>query len=111
MVIINNDNDCHLDCLNNETNKTIITYGFSSKADLTASSVGDSVLEEICICYLQETLKDRNGGMVEPQEFLVRLKDDIYDPYVVMAATSFAVLNGININLFTNKLHDSVNVV
>jgi hypothetical protein len=111
MVIINNDNEYYLDCLNNGLSKEIITYGFSSKANLTASSIGKSMLDEICICYLQETLKDRNGGMVEPQEFLIRIKDDVYDPYVIMAATSFAVLNGINLNLFTNMLHDPVNMV
>ena len=55
-LIINSDIVENLNLLEN-IKATVITYGFNSKATITASSVGE---EEIMLC-LQRTLKDKNG--------------------------------------------------
>ena len=62
-LIINSDIESNLDLIK-DINATVITFGFNSKATITASSVED---EEIMIC-LQRTIKNKNNEVIEPQE-------------------------------------------
>lgn len=62
-VVINSDIENNLSLLE-DINATVITYGFNSKATITASSVGE---EEIMLC-LQRTLRTKSKKEIEPQE-------------------------------------------
>lgn len=85
-VIINSDIQNNLSLLEN-INATIITYGFNSKATITASSVNE---EEIMIC-LQRTIENKNKEKIEPQE----IKMEIYEnANCTMAIASILVIYG-----------------
>lgn len=62
-IIINTDIVKDLKFLG-DIKATLITYGFNSKATITASSVGD---DEIMIC-VQRNFKNKNGKTIELQE-------------------------------------------
>ena len=70
-LIINSDIVENLNLLEN-IKATVITYGFNSKATITASSVGE---EEIMLC-LQRTIKDKNGKDIEAQEINVPINEN-----------------------------------
>ena len=63
-VIINSD----IEGINAE----VVTYGFNSKATITASSVEE---DEIMLC-LQRNLKTKNGKNLEPEEIRVPLYEN-----------------------------------
>ena len=63
-LIINSDIESNLDLLNN-VNTTVISYGFNSKATITASSVGEN---EMLIC-VQRAIEGKNNNVIEPEEF------------------------------------------
>lgn len=69
-VIVNSDIESNLQLLEN-IKATVITYGFNSKATITASSVGE---EEMMLC-IQRTWQDKMGKNIEPQE----IKQPIYE--------------------------------
>ena len=75
-----------------------VTYGFNSKASITTSSVGDTISEDNFMCCLQRTISTRNGQLVEPQEYRIRLEPGQLDAYNVLAAASFALVNGVDLN-------------
>ncbi len=75
-----------------------VTYGFNSKASITASSIGDEIISEGFLCCLQRKVSARNGTVVEPQEYRIPVKLDGMDPYCFLAATAFSVVNGIDLN-------------
>ena len=70
---------------------SVITYGFNSKASVTASSVRDNTLT-VCV---QRAIPTLSGGKVEQQEFNVsfnsRQKDDISH---LLAAVTAALVDG-----------------
>ena len=70
-VIINSDIVENLNLLEN-IKATIITYGFNSKATITASSVGE---EEIMLC-IQRTFKNKNGENIEEQEINILINEN-----------------------------------
>ncbi len=76
----------------------IITYGFNSKANVTTSSIGDTIFKENFMCYLQQTILTKNGKKIEPQEYLIKVDSSEFNPYDVMAAASFALINGIDLS-------------
>lgn len=78
--------------------KHVVTYGFNSKASVTTSSVGDTVFEDTFICCLQKTIPANNGLLIEPQEYRVNIKPNGYDRHSILAAASFAIVNGIDLN-------------
>lgn len=85
-VIINSDIQNNLSLLEN-INATIVTYGFNSKATITASSVNE---EEIMIC-VQRTLESKNKEKIEPQE----IKMEIYEnANCTMAIASILLIYG-----------------
>lgn len=78
--------------------KRVVTYGFNSKASVTTSSVGDTVFEDTFICCLQKPISANNGLLIGPQEYRVNIKPDVYDRHSILAAASFAIVNGIDLN-------------
>ena len=70
-VVINSDIEDNLELIE-DLNATVITYGFNSKATITASSVGD---DEMMIC-LQRTICSKNKENIEPQEIKVPIYED-----------------------------------
>ncbi|MCR4435903.1 MAG: Mur ligase family protein [Clostridiales bacterium] len=78
-------------------NRHVVTYGFNPKASITASSTGDDLLKNY-MCCLQRTISARNGLLIEPQEYSVTVESGDMDAYNVLAASSFAILNGVNLN-------------
>ncbi len=73
---------------------SVLTYGFNSKASITASSIGEGIYRENYICCLQRTLLTKCGNIIEPQEFEIRVNSGSIDPYSVMAAAAFAIYSG-----------------
>lgn len=71
-LIINSDIESNLYLLEN-INTSVITYGFNTKATITASSVEK---EEMLLC-IQRTLKDKNGKDIEPQEVKVDINENV----------------------------------
>ena len=54
---------------------TVITYGFNSKATITASSVEE---DQVMVC-LQRTMKTREGKQMEPQEIEMPKLENVND--------------------------------
>lgn len=75
-----------------------VTYGFNSKACVTASSIGDTVYKEGFICCLQRSVSTRDGKVMEPQEYKIRLETGGFDCHNLLAAAAFAIVNGIDPN-------------
>ncbi|MCX7711923.1 MAG: Mur ligase family protein [Clostridia bacterium] len=76
----------------------IVTYGFNSKASVTTSSIGDPVFNGNFICSLQQTISTKNGRMIEPQEYIIPVQAGDTDSYNILAAASFAIVNGVDLN-------------
>ncbi|MFZ5988198.1 MAG: Mur ligase family protein [Bacillota bacterium] len=81
----------------------IVTYGFNLKASITTSSVGDLVAKDNIMCCLQRSIYTKSGTVIEPQEFIIKADLNGVDPYNVLAAATFALVNGIDINLINNQ--------
>jgi UDP-N-acetylmuramate-alanine ligase len=97
-VAIVNVDDSDLISLLQGTNHRFVTYGFNKKASITTSSIGDTVSKEGFICCLQRTIATRNGTVIEPQEYKLKLEANEFDSHNVLAAASFAIINGIDLN-------------
>lgn len=78
----------------------LVTFGFNSKASITTSSTGDVIDEDNLLCCLQRTISAKNGLVIEPQEYMIRVKTNENNVYNVLAAATFAIINGIDLNLF-----------
>lgn len=101
-IAIVNADDNELTNFLNGIKHYIITYGFNLKASLTTSSVGDLVAKNNIMCCLQRTVFARNGSIIEPQEFIIKTQTEMYDTYNVLAAATFALVNGVDLNLLSN---------
>ena len=77
---------------------SIVTYGFNSKASITTSSIGDIVYKDNFMCCLQRTISAKNGHLIEPQEYRIRMATAGLNTYNVLAAASFAIINGVDLN-------------
>ena len=71
-LIIDTDIENNLNLIEN-LNTEVITYGFNSKATITASSVGE---EEMMLC-IQRTFKDKNSKYIEPQEMKLAINENV----------------------------------
>lgn len=80
----------------------IVTYGFNLKASITTSSIGDLVTKDNILCCLQRRIHTKNGTVIEPQEFKVKTDIEGVDPNNVLAAATFALINGIDLNEIKN---------
>lgn len=76
-----------------------ITYGFNPKASVTTSSVGDDIANENFMCCLQRSISARNGTLIEPQEYKINIGVKDLHAYNVLAAASFAIINGVDMNI------------
>ena len=81
-----------------------VTYGFNKKASITTSSIGDTLFKDSFICCLQRSISTRNGKVIEPQEYKLKLEASEYDSHNVLAAASFAIINGIDLNNIYNMV-------
>jgi UDP-N-acetylmuramate-alanine ligase len=97
-VAIVNADDSELIGYLQGTKHHIVTYGFNTKASITTSSIGDAVFKDGFICYLQRALSDRTGEIIEPQEYKLNLESNEFDTHSLLAAASFAIINGIDLN-------------
>lgn len=70
-LIVNTDRVKTLDVFN-MFNLKIFTFGFNSKADVTASSVTE---DGILIC-VQKEIEGINGNIIEPQEIKINSEED-----------------------------------
>lgn len=82
----------------------VVTYGFNTKASVTTSSIGDVLFKDGFICCLQKTISARNGALMEPQEYKLKLDSGELDTHDVLAAASFAIVNGVDLN-HMNGMH------
>ncbi|TYQ15635.1 UNVERIFIED_CONTAM: UDP-N-acetylmuramyl tripeptide synthase [Acetivibrio alkalicellulosi] len=98
-VAIVNSDDNDLSSFLNGIKNYIVTYGFNLKASITTSSIGDLMSKDNIMCCLQRTIYTKNGKIIEPQEFKVKADLDGVDPYNVLAAATFALINGIDLNM------------
>lgn len=85
-LIINSDIESNFNLLEN-IRATVITYGFNTKATITASSVNE---EEIMIC-IQRNIKNKNGQILEPQEIKVEIYENVN---CTMAIVSLLLIYG-----------------
>ncbi len=83
-LIINSDIEDNLNLLK-ELNLTIITYGYNSKATLTASSIED---DTIIVC-LQRQITNLNSKLYEPQEIKICMQENI------KSETVYEIMGGI----------------
>ncbi len=97
IAIVNVDDNRLIDFLQGMKHYTV-TYGFNSKAGITASSIGDILQTNELICCLQQNLFTRNGVVLEPHEFKLTVDCSQHDVYDVLAAASFALVNDIDLN-------------
>lgn len=97
IAIVNADDSKLISLLQGKKQK-FVTYGFNTKASITTSSIGDTVYKDGFICCLQRTISDCNGREIEPQEYKLKLDTDNVDTHSVLAAASFAIVNGIDLN-------------
>lgn len=101
-IAIVNDDDNGLIKLFQDFKHPVVTYGFNTKASVTTSSIGDEFCKEGFICYLQKTISAKNGILMEPQEYKLKLDSNEHDTHNVLAAASFAIVNGIDLNNMTS---------
>lgn len=90
-LIINSDMKTNLEMLDN-LNVNVITYGFNSKATITASSVTE---ENILLC-VQRNIQTVKGETMESQEIKIGLdKPDVMDtPNNIMGIATLLLIYG-----------------
>lgn len=71
-VIVNSDIENNLNLLEN-IKATIVTYGFNTKATITASSVGE---EEMLLC-IQRNFQNKEKKQIEPQEIKISIDENV----------------------------------
>jgi UDP-N-acetylmuramyl tripeptide synthase len=104
-IAIVNIDDRELANLIKEAKNHIVSYGFNSKANMTTSSIGDAF-----ICCLQRSISDKNGSLIEPQEYRVDIGTSTFDSHSLMAAVTFAILNGVNPNTINPNMINRRNI-
>ncbi len=103
IAIVNVDDNELISLLQGKKQK-FVTYGFNTKASITTSSIGDALYKDGFICCLQRTISDYHGRAIEPQEYKLKLDTDNMDAHSVLAAASFAIVNGIDLNSYNGVI-------
>lgn len=85
-VILNSDLENNLNLLEN-VKATVVTYGFNTKASVTASSVSE---DEMMLC-IQRTFQNKDKKKIEPQEIKVPICKTING---TMAETILLIIYG-----------------
>ncbi len=97
-MIIGSDDENNVCLLKGNGNHFIITYGFSPRATVTASSMNVSPMLEF-YCCIQRGLTTRKQTDVEPMEFPIRMnllgKHNVYN---ALGAVAVCLLYGISID-------------
>jgi len=101
-IAIVNADDNELNKFFKDIKHYIVTYGFNLKASMTTSSIGDLVAKDNMLCCLQRRIYTKNGTVIEPQEFKVKTDLESVDPNNVLAAATFVLVNGFDINQMKN---------
>lgn len=73
----------------------MITYGFNSKASITASSVGDSLTDDFFLCSLQRSTIDIKKRVLEPQEYKLKRLVDCASDNEMLAIMSAGIVLGV----------------
>jgi len=95
-VVVNSDDKGAFSCT--EGARMVITYGFNSRACVTASSVSKDSMQ-VCV---QRSLPCVNGNVLEQQEFSLPLSNGD-DPEAVLAATTAALVCGLTPNKISEE--------
>jgi UDP-N-acetylmuramyl tripeptide synthase len=93
-VVIVNGDDMSVSRLLEGYEYYTVTYGYNSRASVTASSVGDNLSENGFICCTQRGICSIRGGVVEPQEFKMDIERESNNSHNILAAAAFAVVIG-----------------
>ncbi len=104
MIIILNSDIIKPSNFTDEEKYRVLCYGFNSDSNITASSTGEPYNSGQFLCCVKNSIVSTNGSCVEPQEFAMNLDNIKNDPYNLLAAASFAVLHGIDLNRI-NKIN------
>ena len=103
IAIVNIDENDSKQFLKDINKYCTVTYGFNSKANITTSSVGDNVLEDSFICCLQNNIPARDGKLIAPHEYRISIEASSFDTHNVLAAVSFAIVNGVDLDANGNN--------
>ena len=76
----------------------VVTYGFSSKADITTSSISDTLFGTEFIFYQQKSIKTIDGIYIYPQEYRINTDKTNTDIYTILGVVSFILVCGVNLN-------------
>jgi hypothetical protein len=84
----------------------VITYGFNTKASITTSSIGDTVYRTDSSVVSRGLFPPGAERSSKPQEYKLRFDAGGLDSHNLLAAASFAIVNGIDLNSFSGKPSD-----
>ena len=85
-----------------------VTYGFNSKAEVTTSSISDTLFGKEFIFYQQKIIKAIDGRIINPQEYRINIDKINMNIYTIFGAITFALVCGIDLSYnlpFTTVLH------
>lgn len=95
IIIMNTDEPLDREVLNDLKNRFVITYGLSSRATVTASSIETSPHVRFYSC-IQRGITTKQGTEIEPMEFPVQSNPaERNDVYSMLAAESAALILGV----------------
>ncbi|WP_129600042.1 Mur ligase family protein [Anaerophilus nitritogenes] len=95
IIIWNADDQKNIKILEHAKNKMMITYGFCSKATITASSIGEASFIKFCCC-IQRGLTTDDHIEIDPMEFPVEIRMlDRNHIYSILAIITGVLMYGI----------------
>lgn len=98
-LVIDIDDDNYMELLQG-VNAYLLTYGLNSKATITMSSINDKN-NKLSICQ-QRTIRTFSGKVVEPQEFIINIKNSSTQKiYNVLATVAVGLIFNVNSQIFT----------
>lgn len=101
-IIILNSDDHKILPIKTNSEKRIITCGLNSKANVTISSVSESILLEQIQCCVQETIHTISGMQLEPQEFAVQVDNEDKSVSGVLAAVTALMAGDVEISIIAD---------
>ena len=75
----------------------VITYGFNSRAELTTSSVSDTLFGREFIFYQQKSIRTIDGRYICPQEYRINTDKTNVDVYTILGSVAFSLIGGIHL--------------
>lgn len=88
-----------------------VTYGFNSNAEVTTSSISDTLFGREFIFYQQKTIETVTGKYVYPQEYRINTSIINADIYVVLSVVTFLLVSGVELkhNIPVSAVYGSSN--